>query len=99
VGQLVVKVGRTTQVTIGRVLAVDATITVLYPAGTALYRHQIITTVMSAGGDSGSLLMTAPALDAVGLLFAGSSVITIFNHISEVEVALGVRPVTATRFP
>jgi hypothetical protein len=99
VGQLVVKVGRTTQVTIGRVLAVDATITVLYPVGTALYRHQIITTAMSAGGDSGSLLMTAPALDAVGLLFAGSSVITIFNHISEVEVALGVRPVTATRFP
>ncbi len=53
---------------------------------------------MSAGGDSGSLLMSSPALDAVGLLFAGSAVITIYNHISDVEVALGVRPVTATRF-
>jgi hypothetical protein len=42
--------------------------------------------------------MSTPALDAVGLLFAGSPRITIFNHISEVEVALGVRPVTATRF-
>jgi hypothetical protein len=98
VGQLVIKVGRTTQVTVGRVLAVDATIAVGYLVGTAIYRHQIITTAMSAGGDSGSLLMTDPALDAVGLLFAGSSIITIFNHISEVEVALGVRPVTATRF-
>jgi hypothetical protein len=98
VGQLVIKVGRTTQVTVGRVLAVDATITVAYLVGTAVYRHQIITTAMSAGGDSGSLLMSAPALDAVGLLFAGSSIITIFNHISDVEVALGVRPVTATRF-
>jgi hypothetical protein len=99
VGQRVLKVGRTTQVTVGRVLAVDTTIAVNYgAAGTATFRHQIITTAMSAGGDSGSLLMSTPALDAVGLLFAGSSRITIFNHISEVEVALGVRPVTATRF-
>jgi len=99
VGQLVIKVGRTTQVTVGRVTATDATIAVGYgAAGTAIYRHQIITTAMSAGGDSGSLLMSNPALDAVGLLFAGSAVITIYNHISEVEVALGVRPVTATRF-
>jgi hypothetical protein len=99
VGQQVIKVGRTTQVTVGRVLATDATIAVGYgTAGTAIYRHQILTTAMSAGGDSGSLLMSDPALDAVGLLFAGSAVITIYNHISEVEVALGVRPVTATRF-
>ena len=99
VGQLVIKVGRTTQITVGRVLATDATVTVAYGApGNAVFRHQIITTAMSAGGDSGSLLMSNPALDAVGLLFAGSPFITIFNHISEVEVALGVRPVTATRF-
>jgi hypothetical protein len=99
VGQRVLKVGRTTQVTVGRVLAVDATVAVFYGApGTAVFRHQILTTAMSAGGDSGSLLMSTPALDAVGLLFAGSPFITIYNHISEVEVALGVRPVTATRF-
>jgi len=99
VGQQVLKVGRTTQVTIGRVLAVDATVSVFYGApGVAVFRHQILTTAMSAGGDSGSLLMSTPALDAVGLLFAGSPFITIYNHISEVEVALGVRPVTATRF-
>ncbi len=95
VGGLVVKAGRTTQVTTGRVLATNATISVGYGApGTAVFRHQIITTAMSAGGDSGSLLMDR-GLNAVGLLFAGSPFITIFNHISDVEFALGVRPVTS----
>jgi hypothetical protein len=51
---------------------------------------------MAAGGDSGSLLMDAN-LSAVGLLFAGSAVIIIHNHIADVETALGVRPVTAPR--
>jgi hypothetical protein len=98
VGQQVVKAGRTTQVTVGRVLAVDATIVVSgYPGGAAQFRQQIVTTGMSAGGDSGSLLMSA-GLNAVGLLFAGSAEITIHNHIANVEVALGVRPVTAPRF-
>lgn len=94
VGGLVVKAGRTTQVTTGRVLATNATIAVNYGVGVAVFRHQILTTAMAAGGDSGSLLMDAN-LNAVGLLFAGSSQITIFNHISDVETALGVRPVTS----
>jgi hypothetical protein len=97
VGLSVIKVGRTTQVTTGRVLATNATVAVNYgPPGVAVYRHQIITTAMSAGGDSGSLLMDRD-LNAVGLLYAGSAVITIHNHIADVETALGVRPVTATR--
>jgi hypothetical protein len=98
VGSLVVKVGRTTQVTVGRVLAVNATISVgPYNCGTAVFRHQIITTAMAAGGDSGSLLMDSN-LNAIGLLFAGSALLTIHNHIADVETALGVRPVTAPRF-
>ena len=96
IGGLVVKVGRTTQVTIGRILAVNATIAVNYGVGVAVFRHQIITTAMAAGGDSGSLLMDAN-LSAVGLLFAGSAMITIHNHIGDVETVLGVRPVTAPR--
>ena len=97
IGSLVIKVGRTTQVTIGRVLAVNATVFVgPYDCGTAVFRHQIITTSMAAGGDSGSLLMDSN-LSAVGLLFAGSSRITIHNHIADVETALGVRPITASR--
>lgn len=97
VGGPVIKAGRTTQVTTGFVLAVNATVNVGYGApGVAQFRHQIITTAMAAGGDSGSLLMDS-SLNAVGLLFAGSAVITIFNHIADVESALGVRPLTAPR--
>lgn len=98
VGTPVIKAGRTTQVTVGRVLAVNATLVVGgYPGGAAQFRHQIVTTAMSAGGDSGSLLMDQN-LSAVGLLFAGSPFITIHNHIANVESALGVRPLTAPRF-
>ncbi|MEX2300461.1 MAG: hypothetical protein WD733_05965 [Bryobacterales bacterium] len=96
VGGLVIKAGRTTQVTTGVVLSVNATVIVNYGVGLAVFRHQIITTAMSAGGDSGSLLMDQN-LNAVGLLYAGSSEITIHNHIADVETALGVRPLTATR--
>jgi hypothetical protein len=97
VGAPVIKAGRTTQVTVGRVLAVNAVISVNYGVGVAQFRHQILTTPMAAGGDSGSLLMNGE-LNAVGLLFAGSPFITIHNHVADVETALGVRPVTAPRF-
>lgn len=98
VGQDVIKAGRTTQVTTGTVLAVNATVVVgpYYDSNFGVFSQQIITTGMSAGGDSGSLLMDFD-LNAVGLLFAGSSEITIHNHIASVEAALGVRPVTAPR--
>lgn len=97
VGDPVIKAGRTTQVTTGRVLQTNATVLVGYgAAGIAQFRHQIITTAMAAGGDSGSLLMNRN-LNAVGLLFAGSGSITIHNHIADVETALGVRPLTAPR--
>ena len=39
---------------------------------------------MPAGGDSGSLLMDSD-LNAVGLLFAGSALIAIHNHIADVR--------------
>jgi hypothetical protein len=95
VGSVVIKAGRTTQVTVGAVIAVNATVVVGYgQAGIGLFHHQILTTAMAAGGDSGSLLMDRN-LRAVGLLFAGSARITIHNHIADVETALGVRPVCA----
>jgi hypothetical protein len=96
-GMAVIKAGRTTEVTVGVVLATNVTVAVGYGAdGIGTFRHQIITTAMAAGGDSGSLLMDLN-LNAIGLLFAGSSIITIHNHIADVEVALGVRPLTAAR--
>lgn len=96
IGSPVLKVGRTTEVTTGSVLAVNATVNVGYSQGIAQFRHQILTSPMAAGGDSGSLLMDFN-LNAVGLLFAGSPFVTIHNHITDVEIALGVRPVTTPR--
>jgi hypothetical protein len=45
---------------------------------------------MSQPGDSGSLLVAGGSLQAVGLLFAGSSQTTIYNPIGDVLQALAV---------
>ncbi len=94
-GMNVFKFGRTTQFTRGRIRGIDATIAVRYGAGKkAYFRNQIVTTNMSRGGDSGSLLLSSDGY-GVGLLFAGSSVVTIHNNIHNVLLALRVRLVTA----
>lgn len=91
VGMLVHKCGRTTNYTIGRITAVGATVDVNYGAnGVARFRDQIVTTNMSAGGDSGSLVATRDENKAVGLLFAGSSVATILNQIQHVRSLLRI---------
>lgn len=90
VGDRLKKTGRTTNLTIGRVMSTDATIDVSYgTAGTARFKDQIITTSMSAGGDSGSLITSLDNV-AVGLLFAGSQQVTIANHIENVRALLRV---------
>jgi hypothetical protein len=90
VGTVVQKTGRTTNYTTGRITAVNATIDVGYGSGrVARFRDQIVTTNISAGGDSGSLV-TTPDDVAVGLLFAGSSVATIVNQIENVRSLLRV---------
>lgn len=94
-GMKVIKSGRTTQTTSGEVIDVNATIAVNYGIGTAYFRHQILTGNISAGGDSGSLLLSEEDRYAVGLLFAGSEAVTVHNHIKNVELALGVAVVTA----
>lgn len=93
-GWRVQKTGRTTQYTTGRVLSTDATVMVGYKGASYLFRNQILTTNMSAGGDSGSLLVDYGGR-AVGLLFAGSWAITVHNHISNVLMALGIEMVEA----
>lgn len=90
VGDLVKKSGRTTNFTLGRIVSVDATIDVNYgTAGTARFRDQILTTNISAGGDSGSLVSSFDNV-ALGLLFAGSSVVTVLNHLENVRALLRV---------
>jgi hypothetical protein len=90
VGTLVKKTGRTTNFTVGRITTVNATIDVNYGGGrVGRFKDQIVTTNMSAGGDSGSLVVTLDNV-AVGLLFAGSSVAMIANQIENVRALLRV---------
>ncbi len=90
VGTLIQKTGRTTNYATGRITAVNATIDVNYgAAGVARFIDQIVTTPISAGGDSGSLVGTLDNV-AVGLLFAGSSYATIANQIENVRSSLRV---------
>lgn len=90
VGTLVKKTGRTTNFTTGRITAINATVDVGYGGGkVARFKDQIVTTNISAGGDSGSLVTTLDNV-AVGLLFAGSSIATIINQIENVRSLLKV---------
>jgi hypothetical protein len=83
VGDTVQKVGRTTGRTTANVIATNGVVRVQYGwvrRGTLEFEDQIITSDMSRGGDSGSLLMDMNN-NIVGLLFAGSNTITIHNKI------------------
>jgi len=91
VGDILHKTGRTTGHTTGRVLAINATINVNYGQGkVGKFCKQIITTDMSAGGDSGSLTINDKG-QGVGLLFAGSSTITVHNHLQYVMTLLNIK--------
>ena len=93
-GQNVQKFGRTTGLTKGMITAINATVNVGYGTGkTARFVKQIIIEPggFSAGGDSGSLIVTDDEnLNPIGLLFAGSSTHTIANQIDLVLSRFGV---------
>jgi hypothetical protein len=90
VGTIVKKTGRTTNFTTGRITTVNATVDVNYGGGrVARFTDQILTTPISAGGDSGSLVTTLDNV-AVGLLFAGSAQVTICNQIENVRSLLRI---------
>jgi hypothetical protein len=90
-GMPVRKSGRTTAFTTGEILVLDATVSVSYGAGrTASFENQIVTTPMSQGGDSGSLLVDGNSQQAVGLLFAGSEQSTIHSPIQAVLDSLEI---------
>lgn len=91
IGDIVEKTGRTTNFTTGRILSANATVDVNYGGGrVARFVRQIITTCMSAPGDSGSLVCDIKE-GVVGLLFAGSSRVTVINSILPVQSLLGIR--------
>jgi hypothetical protein len=76
VGMPVQKYGRTTALTKGKIYAINATVNVGYSSGTARLVNQIwvySNKPFIKAGDSGSLLVTDPGKNPVGLLFAGDS--------------------------
>ena len=70
------KYGRTTGLTKGTITGINVTISVDYNAGTTIFTDQIEISAIGKGafiksGDSGSLLVTDPTAQPVGLIFAG----------------------------
>ena len=95
VGQAAQKYGRTTSLTKGTITAVNVTVRVGYSSGTVTFTNQIIfegKKPVIKPGDSGSLLVTDPGLNPVGLLFAGnrSGKLAVANPIDLVLKAFGV---------
>lgn len=93
-GMRVRKFGRTTGYTEGNITLLNATVNVGYSTAsgpkTARFVGQVITEAMSQGGDSGSLVIDVATNKAVGLLFAGSNLATIFTPIDQVLNALNI---------
>jgi hypothetical protein len=93
--QAVVKYGRTTGRTEGTVTGINATVIIKYDKGQARFEGQVVVrgldgSSFSAGGDSGSLIMTSDENRPVALLFAGSSSSTIGNPIRDVLAEWGL---------
>jgi hypothetical protein len=89
-GMGVRKSGRTTGLTTGQIIVIDATLEISYGERKATFERQLVSTPMSQPGDSGSLLVAGESLAAVGLLFAGSDQATIYNPIQAVLDCLDV---------
>ena len=83
-GDKVQKSGRTTGLTKGVVKSTGTTLQVEMKEDEKIwFSDQVVTDMPSQPGDSGSLVLTENR-DVVGLLFAGSEKLTIFNRITNV---------------
>ncbi len=94
-GQPVQKYGRTTSLTTGAVVAINAEVDVAYTTGTAHFVDQVVVEGKKPflkSGDSGSLLVTQTGANPIGLLFAsgGSGKYAFANPIGAVLTQLGV---------
>jgi hypothetical protein len=84
----VVKHGRTTGFTSGRILDISSDVKVNFEGGVALFENQLVVRtengVFSAEGDSGSLIVSQGLLEPVALLFAGSGPLSWANPIGPI---------------
>ena len=86
-GMVVEKSGRTTGYNAGVVDVLETAIKVSYPyQRSAVFDHQVLTTLISRSGDSGSVVVSGKK--AVGLLFAGSEQCSLFSPFTLVLDAL-----------
>jgi len=89
-GTQLVKSGRTTGFTTGKVTQIDVTVQVEYPGvGSATFTNQLTASGMSQPGDSGSAVLDIDQ-KVVGLLFAGSDAVTMITPIQTVMSALNI---------
>lgn len=79
-GLRIKKSGRTTGLTFGRIIAVDAVVDVDYGDKILRFKNQIVSRSFEQPGDSGSLVVDRRNR-AVGLVFAGSDEFTFMNPI------------------
>ncbi len=95
-GMEVIKSGRTTEVTNGKVEAINATVFVDYgeACGTARFVEQVAFSDKSKPGDSGSVILETSTRKPVALLFAGSETNTLGNPFDAVVEELNVFPVS-----
>jgi Peptidase family S64. len=108
VGMAVAKSGRTTGFTTGSIGSINTSVSVQYQQGcnqgkkfVVSYTNQVVinSSTFSAGGDSGSLIVTNNGShNPVALLFAGSSSTTIANPINPVLNALSTQLGRAVSF-
>lgn len=91
INEPIVKSGRTTGCSSGTVTSVNTSVSIQYQVGCNAgrkfiinYTNQVATTNISAGGDSGSLILSQSGLNPTALLYAGSSTTTIGNPASDV---------------
>ncbi|MCK4454670.1 hypothetical protein KAW18_03705 [candidate division WOR-3 bacterium] len=89
-GTYIQKSGRTTEFTQGEITQIDVSVNVQYGEGKiAQFNDQIMAGAMSAGGDSGSAILTEDN-EICGLLFAGSDTVTVINRIEHVFELLDI---------
>ncbi|QPW59672.1 trypsin-like serine protease [Clostridium botulinum] len=88
-GQLVKKVGASTELTAGIIKYINVAMIIDESKKQFLMKKQIVTNSMSKSGDSGSILLNDNNY-ALGLLMASNNDYTIFNPIKRVLAALDV---------
>jgi hypothetical protein len=97
-GMAVVKVGRTTGKTTGKILDANFSLVLRYPGvGLVGFADQVLCTKFTKRGDSGSLVLERGTRKAVGLHFAGAKGGSVFNPIDTVLQTLKVTLVTSMK--